>query len=127
MKRDMDLVRALLLNVENNQDDDGSDYAPEIPGYSRYNTDHHIRIMQQAGLLEASASTEKGEETGSPERTIWVSTLTWKGYEFLDMARKEAVWELAKESTWVATGGLGFKGLKKALSKLIKQAIQDGQ
>lgn len=112
MKRDMDLVRKILLAVEEEKDDlEGiTDFA--IEDYSSAQISHHVVIMEQAGLIEAHiAPTMDGV-------MYIVRRLTWEGHEFLDAARNESFWNQAKEKVVETTGGLGFEALKAFLIQL---------
>lgn len=88
MKRDMNLVRSILIAsadsdnplsagafVDNERDIDAVIY--------------HIKIMYDAGLIEASfkKSWEK------PIADATVISPTWEGNDFLDAVRNEKVWK----------------------------------
>ena len=67
MKRDMDLVRAILLEVEKHSDG----FAPcelEIDGYTPEQIAYHAYIMGEAGLVHAIDTTHTG--SSSPEAKI---------------------------------------------------------
>ena len=53
-----------------------------------------------------------------------VKRMTWEGHEFLDAARKDTLWDRAKEKTLKATGGLSLDVLKGVLIELGKQALE---
>ena len=62
MRRDMDLVRDILLQIEAYP----SSLAPEeliIEGYSDEQVSYHVLIMGEAGLLEVATT---GSKTSSP-------------------------------------------------------------
>lgn len=91
MKRDMDLVRAILIAVER----EPAGFAPpnlEIEGYSKDQIAYHNYLLIDAKLADGATTTHLGS-TG-PEAII--STLTWAGHEFLDAARDETLWNQAK-------------------------------
>jgi hypothetical protein len=81
----------ILLRMESNQsgwapDDFGiKSFAPEEIGY-------HAHIMMQDGLIEALDTTNF--ESKGPE--AMPQSLTWKGHEFLDLAREQNRWNQAK-------------------------------
>jgi hypothetical protein len=88
MKRDMDLVRELLLRIEEDPRFNGSEWLPVagITGHSPEEVAGHISILVDAGYLRASVG-------GS---TPMVSRLTWDGHEFLDDIKDAGVWESTK-------------------------------
>jgi len=92
MKRDMDLVRALLMRVESEH----SARAPEkieINGYTEEQIGYHAFLLNEAGLVKAVEMTSMG----SPSPEARIIRLTWDGHEFLDSAREPARWEKAKD------------------------------
>jgi hypothetical protein len=92
MKRDMDLVRSILLAVEK-QTSGCALESPEINGYSKEQIVYHIYIMVQGGLLEAQPTQTQASVIPMDFDFI---NLTWAGHEFIDNARNEGVWKKAK-------------------------------
>ena len=117
MKRNMDLVRKMLLEVERSD----SGYAPQplkIRGYSDGLVGYHALIMWEAGLVEGvNAASASG---GGPGALI--TRLTWQGHEFLDAARDDARWKKAK-SILKKVGGATLQIWMAVLSNLIKDEI----
>src|SRR5690242_13604202 len=92
MKRDMDLVRAILLAMEEHSEGFAPD-AIAASGFSRDQIGYHIYLLGQAGLMEVAVTT--GLSDRSPQ-AIPVN-LTWAGHEFLANAREERNWLQAKK------------------------------
>jgi hypothetical protein len=92
MKRDMDLIRAMLLTIES----DAHGFAPkiEISGYTQEQVNYHAVLLGEAGLAKVHDVTTMGSD--SPEAKI--TRLTWAGHEFLDSARQNQTWNLAKDA-----------------------------
>jgi hypothetical protein len=91
MKRDMDLVRAILLELEKHP----AGFAPPkitIEGYTDDQIAYHAHIMWQEGLVNAIDMKHLGSK--GPEAKI--SGLTWQGHEFIDAAREPSRWQQAK-------------------------------
>lgn len=91
MQRNMDLVRTILLRMEA----DPSGRAPRelgIVSHSPEEIGYHAHIMAQEGLIEGIDITSR-TSTG-PE--LLPTKLTWKGHEFLDLARDQGRWNQAK-------------------------------
>lgn len=92
MKRDMELIRQILLKIE----EEPSGWAPseiKIEGYTKEQIDYHILLMIEAGLL-------KGEEVTSlsSQSPCGLATrMTWHGHEFLDNSRNPKLWKEAKQ------------------------------
>ena len=54
-----------------------------------------------------------------------ITSVTWAGYEFLDAARSDTVWNRAKSAVITGAGGLAFDVLKAVLIKVgVDQAMQ---
>jgi hypothetical protein len=116
MKRDMDLARKILLEVEAYTEIDG--WVPlEIEGYSSTEINYHIKLLAQAGLVEAEDASTLG---GS---SFYVSSLTWEGHEFLDAARDSSRWQKAKDLVAQKGGALTFEILKQVLMEIAKNNI----
>jgi hypothetical protein len=116
MKRDMDLVRAILLEVEKSTSPGGCRI--EIPDHSREELYYNAQQAQDAGLIEAKFLPNTTE--------FHVVRLTYAGHEFLDAARNDTLWAKAKETVIKNTGTLTVEGVKIALSTLIRHAMGGG-
>ena len=110
MKRDMDLVRQILLNAEA-QEDGYVNENPELGGYSEEQIDHHVYLMKQAGLIDAIDITT----LSSSSPTAILLSITWQGHDFLDAAKNSTVWAQAKEKAKSVGGSLSFELLKELL------------
>ena len=87
MKRDLELVRAILLAMEQHP----HGFAPDrftIAGYDQDTIGHHIWLMAQGDLLMAHVVTCQGD--ASPRALP--EAITWAGHEFLDAVRHDTVW-----------------------------------
>lgn len=83
MKRNMDLIRLQLLQLEGEQVD--------LSPYSEDDLTYNMAQIIDAGL----AYGEVIREGGFPVTTS-AFHLTWAGHEFLDAARNETVWNKVK-------------------------------
>jgi Hypothetical protein (DUF2513) len=107
MKRDMDLIRTILLKVETDETLSGSFQAVNAATFGI--TDHtdaeviyHLVMLVEGGFL---AGNIKLAGTGQ----IVISKLTWNCHEFLDDIRDPEIWRKTKErAKSVASVGLGF-------------------
>jgi len=88
MKRDMDLVREILLYAEQHATP-SNPCSVKIEGHSEEEVSYHLRLMRDAGLIDAR----------TPGGSIWaVLGLTWAGHELLDAARDDSRWSKAKKT-----------------------------
>jgi hypothetical protein len=100
MKRDMEVIRRLLLyfNAKDGPEmagspDIGREYPPHVVQY-------HLRLMCEAGWLNYEA-----ERSSTSHRIIRVYPfdLTWEGHEFLAKITTDGVWP--KLETMIASRG----------------------
>ncbi len=120
MKRDMDLIREILLAIE--ADEHG--FAPkiEIPGYTQEQIGYHAVLLGEAGLVQVVDVTSMGSK--SPE--AMVNRLTWAGHEFLDSARENKRWNQAKDMI-NKIGGVPIQVLIALLTELAKNSLGLGK
>jgi hypothetical protein len=116
MKRDMDLMRSLLLEIEK-VPFDGGFLDISVPGHSDQEISYHILIMHEAGLIDAV-------DLSSFDGVCWkAKRLTNDGHEFLDAAKDDTRWTKAKDKVLSTTGTLTVDALKMRLSALMKHAL----
>src|SRR5688500_9150721 len=91
MKRDMELVRRIVLTLEDHE----HGYAPSdlfLPGYSQEQIGYHVLLMAEGDLLIGTELSAQGD----PSPRALATRLTWKGHEFADAARNDTIWSQAK-------------------------------
>lgn len=114
MKRDMDLVREILLFVEKHC----GEYSHRVDSEAMGKHDEmddvirvHISILKEHGFLNGSLS-----------RAGWtVNRLTWEGYELLDNIRDISRWSKIKAGI-EKVGGFSMGVLQSVSSALASQA-----
>ncbi len=114
MKRDMDLVRQMLLFTEEHS---APSTAAEvkIEGRSDEEVSYHLALMKDAGLIEARSPGKYGP--------MWaVLGLTWAGHDFLDAARDANRWSTAKK-IGEKVGSVSFEVVTALLTELGKRAV----
>lgn len=100
MKRDMDLVRQILLKIETSDDELGLNDLIEPKATNQ----DVVALAYNLGLI-----VDEGFVTGVEAHTLveknWFSLqLTWRGHEFLDTLRDPTVWSKTKEVAAKAGG-----------------------
>jgi hypothetical protein len=116
MKRDFDLIRSILLQVEAapagtylqevKRDDwiDGSTVA------------QHVALMAEYGLIEAKvASISQGR--------FAIGKMTWEGHDFLDAARNDTVWNKTKEHLAKVGGSASLEIVKAVLLQITRSQL----
>jgi len=111
MKRDMNLVRLILLEQEGETVD--------FSGYTENQIVYHAALAIEANLVHGSIIED---EHGQPRGTA-ILRMTWAGHDFLDAAKNDTIWKKV-------TGGINEKGLsltfdllKSSLESAIRQQI----
>lgn len=118
MKRDMELIRKMALAIE----DSPSGYAPDDLTIDRYTLEqlgYHAHLMIQAGLATGSDVTTMGSD--SPEAML--TSLTWAGHEFVEMARDETRWKKAMGLVEEKGGSVTISILTQLLTELMKRTF----
>jgi hypothetical protein len=117
MRRDFDLIRTILREVED---------APGLAGltsftYAGYDDNivaEHIEILIDAGLLRGKVNRYLGG--GASTR---VSGLTWAGHDFLESMKDEGIWAKAKDTILKPIGGVAFDVLSEWLKWKMKEKL----
>lgn len=115
MKRDFDLIRDILLDVEENAklnewyySDLGKDDNVVL---------YHYRLLSEAGFVNMKDMTTK---SGDDYR---ITGITYSGHEFLDQIRQKTVWEKTKKITIEKVGSLTFEAIKTISAEVIAKMI----
>ncbi|HHQ4884446.1 DUF2513 domain-containing protein [Aeromonas veronii] len=115
MKRDWDIIRELLIQIESleNPDEglslDGFDCPDEKTAAV---ISYHMDLLIQRGFVKGSLlSTTFGSSVDSPTDFL-VHSLTWSGHEFLDAIRSDTIWNKTKEILASKSVDLSFEAIK---------------
>ncbi|BBM65278.1 hypothetical protein VA249_19240 [Vibrio alfacsensis] len=93
MKRDMELIRKLLMSIE--ELENPSSTAISIDGYEERVVNYHLYLLIQADLLNGNFDFEGGGNLSIPDY-VRIYRVTWSGHEFIDNVRSEDVWNTLK-------------------------------
>ncbi len=117
MKRDMDLCRDILLNLEDKPFAPGT-IKVEIDGKSEQDVSYHLKLLDQAGLVEAE------DLSRSTQEMKWrANCLTWDGHEFLEASRNQGTWDRVKGTLAEKSVGTSFDIVKALLFVYGKQLL----
>lgn len=86
MKRDVDLLRQIMLALEQGK-------SPYVGGYYPDAVHFHLRLLRQAGWVDLCDGA--------------VAAITWVGAGFLDLARNDYLWDKAKGHVHARLGYVG--------------------
>lgn len=118
MKRDMDLVRKLLLLLEESPKALIPDEM-QVEGFTEEQVGHHFYLMHDAGLIV-------GEDMSTRQyHSIQYAAicLRWQGHEFLAAAKDDSTWAKVKAKLKDKIGAVGLAALTNYLQQVAKEAV----
>lgn len=124
MKRDMDLVRELLLRLEPIPVRPGATllygHHPDlqVEGFTPPEINYHLELLRDAKLIRGSKDQPR---LGSG---IKFESLTWAGHDFLDSVRSPQVWTKTKEGA-EAAGGFTLDLIRDLAKSILKQKLRE--
>ena len=119
MKREMNLIRDILMELEKRSFDE--EYTELIiEGYSTEDIMYHVKLLHEAHLIHADDMSSASDMYYLP------GSLTWDGHEFLELAKSDSRWNKAKDIMTNRVGGFVFDVLKQLLITLVKESILQG-
>ena len=117
MKRDMELVREILLKVQAR-----TDLKPQrqiIEGRDDLIVERHIEMLYEAGLLEGLP--HKSSQRPAAGAEIFITDMSWEGHDFLAALENENVWSKIRTTFSTAElAGLPVSLLKELGAELLK-------
>ena len=115
MKQDMDLLRLILLETEN-------DGQVDLSGYTIEQINYHKALLIDAHLLDGKPHYSSTAKSEIPDKVI-ITKLTLEGHKYLDDTRNNTIWEKAKKLT--VEKGLPFSIdiLKSSIQIAINQIL----
>jgi predicted ArsR family transcriptional regulator len=119
MKRDMELIRKILLQAEETDEEALVSTWFRVSGYDDAIVASHIELLQEAGLVKASV-VESGQAGAALAR---IFRLTWSGHDFLDSARNQTLWKKALNLVKDKLGTASFEVLKFVLVQEAKEIL----
>ena len=116
MKRDTNLIRAILLTVEETDERQGllnPSFQRDGENIPANEVTYHIGLLNERGLIKA-VKLDSG----------WlIEALTWEGHEFLDAAKNEGVWKRVQKTVNEKGGSLPFDVVKALAIQFAREAV----
>ena len=107
MKRNLDLVRGILLWIEEQPEGQNIGWKLSIDGFTEEEIGYHVYLMHQAGLLIAADGT-----SGDSPSPYWIPiALTWDGHEFISATRDATLWAKTKRLILSTSGDVSVSAL----------------
>ena len=123
MRRDMDLIRAIVLKLESWELRPGAivicnDIENDFPisGYTADQVSYHFNLIAESGWIETGGRNPTS-------RSFTFRSLTSKGHDFADSVRDDKIWSTTKEGALKA-GGFTLELLGNIAKGLIKTQLE---
>lgn len=121
MKRDLDLVRSILIYVENAADEvDADDMATER--WPIEMVAYHVRLMAHHGLVDVSRDV-RDMNGGTIELTV--AGITWDGQDYLDSIREPKVWGRVKKTLAGTVGSTTLDVVRQTASMVALAMVRE--
>ncbi|MFU7528018.1 DUF2513 domain-containing protein [Qipengyuania sp. ASV99] len=104
MKRDLELIRSILLRIEDSENP-WHDAEIEIDGHDQNTINFHLSLLIEAGFIQGMQKSDPNSPFGY---YVHYPQLCWDGYEFLETIRDKEIWAKAKNGA----GQVGSSALK---------------
>lgn len=120
MKRDMDLIRAMLLEVESWPPGARVPSTRIVIGpYTEEQIRYHAELLYDAGFIGGVVAVHRA----SGERPAIVGRLTWHGHEFVDATRSDIVWAAVKKRAEPVEGSTSMELLAELVSSVSRSMM----
>ncbi len=118
MRRDWELIRRILLALEEYERTDGAVRPDDFEGYDSETVSYHMWLLKQAGLIEATCRDQRYMKI-----QCIASRLTWEGHEFLDKIRSKSIWNDIIKIARDKGLALSYDSIRMIASILIKKVL----
>lgn len=119
MKRNMDLVRTLLLELEGVPAGELYESDQSSAEADRDTIEGHLLLMEDAGLITRVDRELSGN--------VIVGEITWAGHEFLNAIRPDGVWKRIKDTLREKALGASFAVIQQLGIAYTKQLLGLGE
>ena len=135
MTRDMDLIRGILLAIEENETLGGCRFSEilewlqakeYIATSDEDKVSAHCGILVDGGLIEKCYDYYESHASRQDKWFFFSSSkirLCWEGHEFLDNARQDRVWNKVQGHIANAGGTLSFEIIKSLVTQYSKSVV----
>ena len=118
MKRDMELIRKILLRLEQSPKNLEAELTND--GCTSEQITYHSYLLIQGGLAEGERFYTYDS---CPHPKAMLSNLTWQGHEFVDAATNDSIWQKAMERVKERGDAIPIGVLTMLLTSLLKASL----
>lgn len=114
MKRNLDLIRHILLVIETNEDEFLTEISFTSEQYNENMVAYHIKLLLDAEYIIANVvEADAGEFV-----LCIVDRMTNRGHDYLDSVRNDTVWQKTLEKIKGTVGSASLDVIKTVASKI---------
>jgi hypothetical protein len=122
MKRDLDLIRGILLDVENWSNEEPLRLGMlEYEGKTKQEIGYQLDLLQDAGYIDARII--KGHQGITYDEAV-ILRMKMAGHEYLDSVRSLEVWKKTKTTLEKVGGGAALAVIKEIATKIAVEYIK---
>ncbi|AKP52282.1 DUF2513 domain-containing protein [Cyclobacterium amurskyense] len=114
MKRDLELIKKILLRMEEDTDPFKPKNTVFVENVEKHEFYYHLKLLWQGELIEAKVLNNNSGEYYYP------TALTWEGHEFLGALKNDTAWAKLKKNVISKGTDVPFSVLKELLFSWIK-------
>ena len=122
MKRDLDLIRDILLTAEKAKPEQSISLNEFRAGYPDRleEISAHVELLDRAGFLDATITREL-----SPKgpRQFFINKINWLGYDYLDAVRDPGVWAKTQQKLKSVGGSATLEVAKAVAVKVLTDTL----
>src|SRR5207244_12528052 len=114
MRRDMDIIRLLMLELEGDEK-----AAEKLKGYDEPLVVYNAALLVDSGLVEGAVARGGDNEPFN----VAMDHMTWAGHDFLAAARDETLWKKAKQNVMKPAASYTFEIVKEYVKAEISKRL----
>jgi len=120
MKRDWDVMRLILVTMEENPASSFQLYPRDFSPVDAETVAYHLRLLKKAGCIEGHDRDMPGVEAG---QAFIAMALTMEGHDLADTLKSKTVWARIKETARLKGIELTFDAVKVLANHAIKSLL----
>ncbi|WLF84848.1 DUF2513 domain-containing protein [Moraxella sp. ZY210820] len=115
MTRNWDLIRQILIHIEQLPDFETPVFANHFNGYDEQTVNYHLWLLIQSGLIVGVCNSD------TPKAGLFCKAccLTWQGHEFLASVQQDTIWHKIKTMAKEQSLTLSFEVVRHIALKLM--------
>lgn len=114
MRRDMDLIRRMLIEAEESDEPIRDARLKFMAGDDQRKALYHVELLQGYGLVNATIR----RTTGADLAVFSIDGLTWEGCDYLDAIRSDTVWRKVRDAVTRTLGDVPLMVTKNVCTSL---------